>query len=252
ALWDAVEAWFAGGTAASGQINPQAAAVHNFTGNGRATWQIYPPDRTKENRVPLAWNTFAQPTAIDSTTFGYRWDAKRVTNTQAQAASIITLPEYYRLEQDEQKNQRSWVVVSPQEVPPETGLSQVDFPRARRISQEPYVTPDEPNSCWKNPGPVAGPFQVQLGDGSLVTYSWYRCADQPAVLNADLTDAERESFQKHVEMLHRSWTKDRDYLPPPTIGTLAELDPALIVSPPPGLEIGYVPIVTRQELSSPR
>jgi len=27
---------------------------------------------------------------------------------------------------------------------------------------------------------------------------------------------------------------------------LAELDPALIVTPPPGLEVGYVPIVTRQ------
>ena len=30
ALWDAVEAWFAGGTPASGMINPQAASVHRF------------------------------------------------------------------------------------------------------------------------------------------------------------------------------------------------------------------------------
>jgi hypothetical protein len=30
------------------------------------------------------------------------------------------------------------------------------------------------------------------------------------------------------------------------VGTLADLDPALLVTPPPGLEIGYVPIVTRQ------
>jgi hypothetical protein len=28
---------------------------------------------------------------------------------------------------------------------------------------------------------------------------------------------------------------------------LAALDPALFVTPPPGLEVGYVPIVTRQE-----
>jgi len=27
---------------------------------------------------------------------------------------------------------------------------------------------------------------------------------------------------------------------------LADLDPALLVTPPPGLEAGYVPIVTRQ------
>ena len=31
-------------------------------------------------------------------------------------------------------------------------------------------------------------------------------------------------------------------------GDLADLDPALIVTPPKGLEVGYVPIVTRQEL----
>jgi len=34
---------------------------------------------------------------------------------------------------------------------------------------------------------------------------------------------------------------------PPTRGELAALDPALFVTPPAGLEVGYVPIVTRQE-----
>jgi hypothetical protein len=85
-----------------------------------------------------------------------------------------------------------------------------------------------------------------LGRELLVTYYWYRFADQPALLNADLTDAERESLQKRVEKLHQNWKKDRDYLPPPTVGKLADLDPALIVTPPKGLEVGYVPIVTRQ------
>ena len=111
---------------------------------------------------------------------------------------------------------------------------------------EPYVTPDDPESCWKKPGPVAGPFQARPGDGSVVTYSWYRFADQPALLNADLTDDERERLQARVEELHRHWKKDRDYLPPPRVGTLADIDPALIVTPPPGLEIGYVPVATRQ------
>ena len=49
-----------------------------------------------------------------------------------------------------------------------------------------------------------------------------------------MTDAERESLQKRVEMLHRQWTKDRDYLPPPTVGKLADLDPAVLVTPPKG------------------
>lgn len=74
----------------------------------------------------------------------------------------------------------------------------------------------------------------------------HRFADQPALLNADLTDAEREALQTRAEKLHRVWKRDREYLPPPAIGKLAELDPALIVTPPPGMESGYVPIVTRQ------
>src|SRR5262249_32668999 len=122
----------------------------------------------------------------------------------------------------------------------------VEFQRPREKRSDPYVTPEDAKSCWKKPGPVAGPFQAQLGDGSVVTYFWYRFADQPALLNADLTDAEREGLQARVEKLHRSWKKDRDSLPAPTLGKLAEIDPALVVTPPQGLEIGHVPIATRQ------
>ena len=42
------------------------------------------------------------------------------------------------------------------------------------------------------------------------------------------------------------WSIDRDYIAPPTRGKLVALDPALLVSPPKGLEVGYVPIVTHQ------
>ena len=66
------------------------------------------------------------------------------------------------------------------------------------------------------------------------------------MLNADLTDQEREALQARVEKLHRNWAKDRNCLPPPMVGKLAEIDPALIVTPPPGLEAGHVPILTLQ------
>jgi hypothetical protein len=95
---------------------------------------------------------------------------------------------------------------------------------------------------------VAGPFKALLGDGSVVTYYWYRFADQPALLNADLTPAERERLQARVVKLHKTWSKSRNYLAPPAKGKLAGLDPAQIVKPPKGLEFGYVPIATRQEL----
>ena len=245
ALWDAVKAWFDGGPAASGVIDPRAASVHTFRGKGGATWQISPRGTDQEKKVPLAWNSFASPVALDDITYGYRWAKDLVTKTDSKDGSLVTLPEYYRLAKDrEDKDQ--WVVVSPEDVPAETGLTRATFPRRRQAPSKPYVTPDDAGSSWKKPGPVAGPFQAKLGDGSVVTYSWYRFADQPALQNADMTDAEREDLQKRAEMLHREWTKDRDYLPAPTVGTLADLDPAVIVSPPKGFEVGYVPIVTRQ------
>ena len=131
-------------------------------------------------------------------------------------------------------------------VPTHPGLPNVYSPTRLGIDRKPYVTPDEAESSWKKPGPAAGPFEARLGDGSVVTYYWHRFADQPALLNADLTADEREQLQERVERIHRRWTKDKEYLPPNTIGTLADLDPAVIVTPPKGLEIGYMPIVTRQ------
>jgi len=54
-------------------------------------------------------------------------------------------------------------------------------------------------------------------------------------------------LQTFVEQIHANWPIDRDYMAPPSQGTLATLDPALLVTPPKGLERGYVPIVTHQE-----
>ena len=241
ALWDSVETWFAGGKEASGRIDATAASVHTFDGKGGATWRIYPPNTERDRRVPVAWSSFATPTALDETTYGYRWAEEAV----AKDDKFVTLPEYYRLSNGNSDNPQ-WVTVTAKEVPVETGLPKVDFPRRRTAGAQAYVTPDEADSSWKKPGPVAGPYETTLGDGSVVTYFWYRFADQPALLNADMTTAEREAIQKRVEMLHKRWTKEREYLPPPTVGTLAELDPAVLVTPPEGLEIGYVPVVTRQ------
>jgi hypothetical protein len=244
ALWHAVEAWFEGGPPASGAVNPKASVVHNFTGQGWATWRIYDRTVSREERVRISWDSFASPTALDSITFGYRWNDELVTKKDTEDGPLVTLPEYYRLDKDGDKAR--WVVVQLKDVPAETGLAEVSFSPPAERSSEPYVTPDDPDSCWKKPGPVAGPFQARPGDDSVVTYYWYRFADQPALLNADLTDKEREDMQKRVEKLHRHWKKDHNYLEPPRIGKLADIDPALIVTPPPGLEIGYVPIATRQ------
>jgi hypothetical protein len=246
ALWDAVKAWFEGGSPASGHIDPQNSFLHVLPGHGGATWKIYTNESPDGSKIEVAWNSFATPMAVDSSTFGFRWNSKWVTKTVTRNGLLSTLPEYFHLTTNEAKEEY-WVPVRAEEVPAETGLAQFHFTRHDDGEEkEPYITPSEPDSCWKKPGPVAGPFQAHLGDGSVVTYYWYRFADQPALLNADLSENERKQIQQRVEKIHREWNKDRDYLPPPTIGRLAEIDPALIVTPPRGYEVGYVPIATGQ------
>ena len=193
----------------------------------------------------MAWNSFATPIAPDPTTYGYKWNEQLVRKVNAPNGSRVVLPEYFHLQNDGKKKQ--WVVAKPTEVPTASGLATLRFDRPKEKPPEPYDTPEARESSFKMPGPVAGPFKTHLGDGSVVTYYWYRFADQPALLNADLTQEEREKMQAKVEKLHRAWTKDRNYLAPPTVGKLADLDPAQLVTPPKRYEIGYVPIATRQE-----
>jgi hypothetical protein len=159
----------------------------------------------------------------------------------------VTLPQYYRFGAGGKNGQ--WTPVKAADVPAATGLTQMSFDPPKEKPQAARETQPGEKTTWKIPGPKAGPFQALLGDGSVVTYYWYRFADQPALLNADLTPAEREALQVKVEKLHRTWTKDREYLAPPTVGKLAALDPEQVLTPPKGLEIGYVPIATRQEIA---
>lgn len=242
ALWNDVEAWFQGGTAATGTIDPNQSFVHKFPGRGGATWQIYEQGSERSDRSPLAWDSFAKPTALADDTFGYQWDKDLVNRRQYKDKPYVSLPEFYKLTKNDRGRSR-WQPVTKENAP---NPERLPLDRPGRAEQRPYVTPEQASSSWKTPGPAAGPFKAYPGDGSEVTYYWYRFADQPALLNADLTKQEREALQARAELIHRNWGQDRDYLPPPRIGELAELDPNLIVTPPKGLEFGYVPIVTRQ------
>lgn len=242
ALWTRVQKWFDGGEPASGTLDTTHAAVHTFSNSGGSTWQMHAPGTPDNQKAPINWGSFATPVAVDEFTYGYRWNESVVTAK----GKLTTLPEYYALGTGADNKPR-WQAIPAAEVPPETGLHTLSFRRPREPqAPEPYITPDADNSAWKSPGPAAGPFSRRLGDGSVVTYSWYRFADQPAMLNADLTPAEREEVQRKVELIHRHWTKEQEYLPANTVGVLADVDPALLVTPPKGLEVGYVPIVTRQ------
>lgn len=245
ALPDAVRAWFAGGPAPSGALDSAASRVQTFGSGGGSTWRLFAEGTPDRRRRAVDWASFGTPLAHDPTTFGYAWNTTIVRPVDDGGGRRVRLPEYFRLERTDGEVPR-WVAVDAADVPTDTGLHAVRFETPQEKGEGPYVTPDAPASSFRKPGPVAGPFETTLGDGSVVTYAWYRFADQPAMLNAGLTQAQREEAQRRIELIHRAWTKDREYLAPPTTGSLASLDPALVVTPPSGLEVGYVPIALRQ------
>ncbi len=245
AMWERVKAWFEGGPVPATTLDPAAAHVHSFEPKGGPGFRIWLDGDPNEQPPEVIVDNFMKPAVIDQHTFCFEWDRDSVARETGKP--LIVMPEYYRMIQDGDGRAR-WTAVPMESVPEETGLASVSFSRPEEPPPQTYITPEEPDSCWKKPGPVAGPFKAHPGDGSTVTYYWYRFADQPAMLNADMTDAERETVQQRVEKIHAHWGKDSEYLPPPEAGTLAEIDPALLVTPPKGLEIGHVPIVTRQGL----
>jgi hypothetical protein len=138
------------------------------------------------------------------------------------------------------------VAVPASEVPAETNLLNKEFALAN--PGEPYTSPGK--GAWTSPGAAAGPYKVTLIDGSEVTYSWYRFVDQPSFQQYNWSEAKKEKLQAFIEKIHAHWPIDSHYMAPPTMGELVALDPALLVTPPKGMELGYVPIVTHQKAAS--
>ena len=244
ALFDGVKAWFEGtGPAVTGRFAKEGSFPIEFLPDCGSSWGIKTSEKEGGKMVEFNWKSFATTViSPDRLSFGFKWDNSLTTTI----AKNVVLPQYFRLATT--SGEKKWEPVAAAEAP-ET-LREIKFTTPPRPAPEGYKMA----ASWilksaNNPGPVAGPFTAKLGDKSIVTYYWYRFADQPALLDADLTAAEREAMQLKVVKLHLAWTKDREYLAPPTVGTLATLDPAQIVMPPKGFEVGYIPIAIRQELA---
>jgi hypothetical protein len=222
ALADAFGAWREGGPACSGRFQEKGAWRPKL--NTRTT-------RFDQDRRPLVGVGRAFDTRIfEGNVWGLQW----FTNDVAPSGEF---PRFFKQVGEER------VAVAPAAVPPETVL----HPQVFKLAEPgaPYTSPAA--GAWVRPGPKLGPFTVKLLDGSRVTYAWYRFVDQPSFQQYAWSESKRAKLQALVEKLHASWPADRDYMRPPTRGRLVSLDPSLLVTPPSGLEAGYVPIVTRQE-----
>ncbi len=223
-LYHSFKTWRDGGPACTGSFNQEASWKSTLT--TRTTNYNQAEQQLKD--VETVFDTKVHGDGL----WGLQWFENDLSPQGV-------FPQYYKQVGDQR------VAVSSDDVP--LALLQKEFPLASPGPQ--YTSPQE--GAWTNPGPALGPHDVELIDGSVVTYSWYRFIDQPSFQQYDWSREKKERLQAFVEKIHTEWPIDRDYMPPPSRDiTLVSLDPALLVTPPKGLEYGYVPIVTSQRASA--
>ncbi len=226
AIFNPMKSWMGGGTAISGKFT--GAGIHRPTCSAQ-------PLRFDQQKVAMTGFEASVTTTLlgqpGSCSFGLQW-----------TSPSSSFPEYFR------RDGEKLVAVAASEVPEETGLKAQAF--APAVPGKAYTSPSAPGTVWTSPGPARGPFTVDLTDGSRVVYAWYRFVDQPALQHLRLPADEKARLQATAERIHKEWPITREYMAPPTTGALATLDSVLLVTPPKGLEAGYVPIVIRQELAA--
>lgn len=117
----------------------------------------------------------------------------------------------------------------------------------------PYDAISEPpaGSCMDKPAdPTLFCFKTQAP--SWVAFKWYKFVEQPSFERAGLSAQEKAYLQNRIETLHRMtgrvsrWIKSRN-----AARDLAVVDPVQLITPPKGLEIGYVPIAVYEGLEKP-
>ncbi len=257
ALWNKIYAWF------NGNAEPVIPSLHTFLEEQGTLDVAYTTSYMQEEikthgdhdySIPthIKSNIYSTPYIEDENHMGIKWDGSYVSQT----SDSYLLPEYYQLNVN---GDNTWVPIKEEDVPSSTSLLDQELQSHPINNNIPYLTPldpenhkyNDPDNPWRNPGPSAGPFYAFLGDGSKVTYYWYKFINQPSVVRANLPNDQLQKLQERVELIHTHWKPDQEYLKPPSTGELVSLDPNLIVDPPSGLEIGFVPIVSRQEKSAP-
>ncbi len=228
ALSNALLKWRKGGPASSGKFDTCAAACF------MAPIEVKPISfkQTEENKQLTGIEKVVQTAAFDSYTFGLQWNNSPVSPNGE-------FPQYYK------ETNSGRVAVAASEVPEK--LRSKEFIPAKNANN--YTSPT--TGSWTRPASAKGPYYTKLADGSTITYYWYKFIDQPALQQYRnvWSKSTKADLQITIEKIQKNWGVEQEYMPAPRDGKpLVKIDPALLVSPPKGLEIGYVPIVTAQEI----
>ena len=151
-------------------------------------------------------------------------------------ARLEKIPQYYK------EVGSSRIAIKESEAP--TALVNAKFGSLMQPSTHVYQEP----SWWKQSPSASGDLTADLRDGSQVTYRWYKFVDQPSLQRFDMNAAEKAGIQGAIEKMQKEWNNFA-MMKDPTLGSLVSFDEGLMVTPPKGLEIGYVPIVVKQKAS---
>ena len=150
------------------------------------------------------------------------------------AARLEKIPQYYK------EVGGSRIVIKESEAP--TALVNAKFGSLMQTSTHVYQEP----SWWKQSPAASGDLTADLRDGSQVTYRWYKFVDQPSLQRFEMNAAEKAGIQGAIEKMQKEWNNFA-MMKDPTMGSLVSFDEGLMVTPPKGLEIGYVPIIVKQK-----
>jgi hypothetical protein len=171
--------------------------------------------------------------------------ALKVANSTCPRDGMCDVPQYYKSGQPVEPSQAS------------AALRSARFPTKPFPTNSKYdaLTVEPKGGCRDSPGPAdTRLYCVKTLDYSWVGYRWYRFVDQPGLQQQHLSEAEKVFMQQRVETLHKmvptpvsKWINGRRA----EEEGLARVDPAAIVTPPEGMEHGYVPIILYQGYQKP-
>jgi len=237
---------------ASSKINVEAQncpAAGGTTGSwgGVPKWFVYGPYsfNTKSSVLRLETDSYfphLRRIALAPSSLTPRSETRERPTRGGRFNKFHNLPEYWQIVESEQ----SIAPVPENKVPP--GLLSYTFPSKVPAKGIPYRLQREEHRKIDITTP--GPYKAHLVDGSVVEYYWFPFCNQPLFEDLKLTPEEKHWLQELVISLHKQQASKPCMAPPASGRPLVALDKGLVLTPPKGMEFGFVPIATSQYLQN--